>query len=677
MSLRICPADIAWRRIMKAITNAAGPPSPDVESMLNRLVEGVGHVPASDLARLRARLARWLPAAVGPLTVLYGPECVDAIVCRLIDAVGQALVERPEDLRAVDAAREVATDWFQSPDRIGYVAYTECFGPTVGDVAKRAEYLAELGVTYFHLMKVLEPRPAPNDGGFAVMDYRRVDPVLGTNDDLRALTGAMRDHGISVCIDLVMNHTAREHEWARRARAGEQRYRDYFLLFPDRTDPDQFEKTLPEVFPEFAPGNFTWDTDLKAWVWTTFNTYQWDLNYANPDVLVEMFEIMVHLANLGVDVLRLDAVAFTWKRLGTNCQNQPEAHLIVQVLRSFLSIAVPGVLLKAEAIVGPRELTAYVGAHQLNRPECHVAYHNQLMVMVWSALATRDAVLLRHAMASLPQTPQDAGWVTYVRCHDDIGWAVDDGDASAVGISPSLHRKFLAEFYRGDFPGTFARGASFSVNEETGDERTCGMTASLCGITHAVTSGDQDGISFGIRRLLLSYGITASFGIPLLYMGDEIALGNDTSYLQDPAKLDDSRWMHRPNMNWAATERRHVLGSVEHAVFEGIRRIFKIRATTPPLAQGGGVEVIDPGDHRVFGFVRHHPRHGRLLGLANLSEATVLLGADLLDVHHIGRSGDELLAGDLVRVTDHQIQLAPLALAWFTSDRTQRVLPNS
>ena len=674
---------------MKAITTT-GPTGPtgstdshgstgshEFNALSRRLAERARQEGTDPLEQVRrgARAERWLPQALGPLKSLYGADRVEAVAAELLAHALAAANERPAALRALDAEREVRSDWFQAPDRIGYVAYAERFGPTLADVAARTDYLAEIGITYFHLMKVLEPRPEPNDGGFAVLDYRRVDPGLGTNDDLRALTTTLRDRGISLCIDLVMNHTAREHEWACRARAGEQRYRDYFHCFPDRTQPDAFERSLPEVFPEFAPGNFTWDVDLNSWVWTTFNTYQWDLNYENPHVLIEMLDNMLYLANLGVDVLRLDAVAFTWKRLGTNCQNQPEAHLIVQVLRAFVSMAMPGVLLKAEAIVGPRELVAYLGAHELERAECHVAYHNQLMVMVWSALASRDAVLLRHAMRSLPATPHDAGWVTYVRCHDDIGWAVDDADASAAEVSGTMHRRFLAEFYRGDFPGTFARGASFSVNVETGDERTCGMAASLCGITDALERADGTALEYGVNRLLLAYGIAASFGIPLLYMGDELALGNDPDYTHELRHADDSRWMHRPRMNWDLAARRLEAGSPQQAVFDGIRNIFAIRSRTMPLSQGGGVEMLDPGDHRVFAFLRTHPRHGRLLGLANMSETTVLLGADVLDRADLGRGCTELLAGDRVRVSQHQIQLAPLTLAWFTLDATPRVLP--
>ena len=622
-----------------------------------------------------ARARRWLPRVEGPLAALYGPEGASALTTRLLGIAEDAAAARKPDLRDLDAARTADPGWFQATDRIGYVAYAELFGPTLGDVEARIGYLEELGVTYLHLMKVLESRPAPNDGGFAVSDYRAVDGGLGSLGDLERLADGLRRRGMSLCIDLVMNHTAREHQWAERARAGDPKYRDYYLVFPDRTQPDAYEATLPEVFPEIAPGSFTFDEHLDGWVWTTFNTYQWDLNYRNPDVLAEMLDVMLFLANIGVDVLRLDAVAFTGKRLGTNCQNQPEAHLIVQVLRAFVEIAAPGVLLKAEAIVGPRELTTYLGSHVRARAECQIAYHNQLMVMLWSALASGDARLATEAMAALPPTPTAAGWVTYVRCHDDIGWAVDDADAARAGVSGRDHRRFLAQWYRGDFPGSFARGQAFSVNEETGDERTCGMTAALCGITHAEASGDAAALDFALRRLRLLYGVAASFGMPLVYMGDEIALPSDSSYRHDPLRADDSRWAQRPVMDWVRAADRQRPETVAGRAFHAVRDVLAARRATPPLCQGGSVEILRVDDQRVLAFARSHPERGRLLGLANVSTSPASAPLDALAWAGVSEAAPEVFGSPGVERRDGRIHLPALTMAWFTDDREARVIP--
>ncbi|MFM2077094.1 MAG: Amylosucrase, partial [Actinomycetota bacterium] len=420
--------------------------------------------------RVAARARLWSPILRPLLDALYGDVTdTDALLQRLVGiATGGALARRAS-LEQLDIERETDPSWFQHSSMIGYVAYADLFGGTLQGVADHLDYLSELRVTYLHLMKVLRARDGANDGGYAVLDYRDVDPSLGTWADLEHLADQLHERGVSLCLDLVMNHTASDHEWAERARAGSDAHRRYYLVFPDRDEPDRYEAGLPEVFPEIAPGNFTWDDQLRGWVWTTFHDYQWDLNYANPDVLVEMLQIMIHLANSGVDVLRLDAVAFTWKRLGTNCQNQPEAHLIAQVYRALMAIAAPAVLLKAEAIVAPADLLPYLGVHRLERPECHLAYHNQLMVMLWSSLAAGDAALAAVAMQALPPTPASAGWVNYVRCHDDIGWAVSDDDAAAVGLNGPAHREFLARFYRGDFWQSFADGVAFSSNPDIGD----------------------------------------------------------------------------------------------------------------------------------------------------------------------------------------------------------------
>ena len=632
----------------------------------------------TDLVRFTTRRAQVIRDTRPAIAALYGEELADEVLGSLLASASRAISERDPELAVLDAGREADPTWFQAADRLGYVAYCEQFGPTIRDVEARVPYLRSLGVTYFHLMKVIAPRPEPNDGGFAVLDYRDVDPALGTMDDLRSLATVLRRNGITLCIDVVMNHTAREHSWAAAARSGDITKRAYYLLYADRVEPDDWEASLPEVFPEMAPGNFTWDAELNAWVWTTFNTYQWDLNYANPSVLVEMLDVMLFLANVGIDALRLDAVAFTWKVKGTDCQNQPEAHLIAQILRRFTNLAAPGVLIKAEAIVGPRQLTAYLGEHgaQGQRAECQLAYHNQLMVMTWSALASGDAVLMTAAMRRLSNAPRDAAWATYIRCHDDIGWAVDDDDAATVGINAPLHRRFLAEFYRGDFPGSFARGTSFSVNAETGDERTCGSTASLAGLVRGFDSGNDVDTQRAIKRIVLAYALASSFGMPLVYMGDEIGMRNDLSYLNDPSRAGDSRWMQRPRMDWESVERASMPGTVEHGVAEALRHVFRARADTPVLAQGGDSWIIDSGDHRVFGFGRYHPHSGRLLGLANVSTDDVILSTHPLELVGLDASAHEVLQTPGVGVWDGAIHIPALSVAWFVDDVAHRAVPH-
>lgn len=571
---------------------------------------------------------------------LYG-ERAEATLATVLDRIERA----PES-----PARDLPADWHQQPARVGYAAYADRFGGDLAGVEARIPYLVELGVDVLHLMSVLRPRDGENDGGFAVADYRSPDPRLGSLDDLRSLSHALRAAGVRLCIDLVLNHTSDDHEWARKARAGSAYHRALYHVFEDRTLPDQYERTLPHVFPELAPGNFTFVPELDGWVWTTFHGYQWDLDWANPDVLLEMVDVVLHLAALGVDMVRLDAIAFTWKRLGTDCQNQPEAHLVAAALRAVLRLAAPGVVTLAEAIVGPNHLLAYLD-------ECDLAYHNQLMVMGWSMLAERKATLATAALQRLDAAPAHAAWLTYVRCHDDIGWAVDDVDAAAVGLSGASHRAFLRAFYRGDFPGSFARGTPFS-NAPDGDERTCGMTSTLTGLATPMSDRDDGSDdAMALRRYLLLYALAFGYGgIPLIWMGDELALGDGPSGA-------DTRWRQRPAMDWAAAARRHDPATREGAVWAGLRRLVDARRTCSALHAAASVRPVDVGEPVVFAWLRHHDEHGTLLGLANVSEQEVRVAPVVFDLLGTAHAVDLLDPGARGAVAALST-LAPLQVRW-------------
>ena len=618
--------------------------------------------------RLIARIERWYPDAYEALASLYGGDIDVALFLDTLLATVLATVDvRSEALRALDEAREVDPGWFLDEAMVGYVCYADRFAGDLAGVIDHIGYLEELGVNYLHLMPLLAPREGANDGGYAVADHHAVDPALGTIDDLRNVADALRDRGISLCIDLVVNHTAREHAWARRAAAGEQRYRDYYLIYDDRDVPDAYESTVPEVFPDRAPGNFTWDEEVGGWVWTTFHDYQWDLNYANPDVFAEMFAIICDLANLGVEVLRLDAVPFMWKRMGTDCQNQPEAHLVIEGFRALVRMATPAVLFKAEAIVPPGQLVQYLGAHDTQRPECDLAYHNQLMVVLWSSVAARDARLAAHALERMRTPPPHTTWMTYVRCHDDIGWAIMAEDAAATGVDGFGHRTFLIDFFAGDFPGSFARGARFGCNPHTGDARTSGTAASLAGIEQALELDDPVLLDAAVSRLLLLYATIYGWGgIPLVYMGDEVGLRNDHGYLDDPNRAADNRWMHRPPMDWDAAGRRAVPGTLESRLFAGFRRLADARASTPQLQEmGSTVRPLHHDNPRVLAWARSHPRYGAMLGLANVDDASQTVATQLCDRTGL-RDPDDVLGLWPAAVRDDRIHLPPLSVLWVT-----------
>ncbi|WP_432505572.1 alpha-amylase family protein [Kineococcus arenarius] len=613
------------------------------------------------------RVQRWWADLHGGLAAVHGPDVAEQLGTRLLRAAAAAYAEREPELHRLDQARTLRPDWFQEPSMLGYAAYTERFAGTIAGVHERLDLLGELGVTYLHLMPLLRPRDGDSDGGYAVADYRSVRADLGTLDDLRELTRALRGRGISLVLDLVLNHVAREHPWAQAARRGEARYRDYFHVFSDRRMPDAYERTLPEVFPDFAPGNFTVEPELDGWVWTTFNSFQWDVNWANPDVLVEYAEIVLFLANLGVEVLRLDAIAFMWKRMGTNCQNQPEVHALTQVLRALTRIACPAVLLKAEAIVAPEDLVHYLGSGRHHGRVSDLAYHNTLMVQVWSMLAAQDAHLGARALAALPAAPASTAWITYVRCHDDIGWAISDADAAAVGLSGPAHRSFLSDFYSGAFPGSWARGLVFQENPATGDRRISGSAAALVGLVAAQESGDPAAVDEAVARLLLAHAVVMAWGgIPVIWMGDELGLSGDAHWAREPGHEGDNRWAHRPWMDPDALAARHDATTVPGRTFAGLARLARVRASLPHLHASLAPQVLDVADPGVLAVVRRHAE-GDLLCLYNVTGQWRPFPGHLLAELGLADSVDALTDRPASIGGDGDVWLAPWSATWLST----------
>jgi amylosucrase len=613
------------------------------------------------------RLDRSAPDLWPMLDALYGkhPD-FEAFRAGLLKTLRKGWAARPADLKRLDLKRDLEPDWFQRSDMAGYVFYVDRFAGNLRNVLDKLDYLTDLGITYVHFMPCLKPRPGDSDGGYSVMDYRQINPAYGTMADFEEVSAALRARGMSLCIDLVLNHTAKEHAWAKKAAKGDARYQDYYLMFDTPEMPNRYSETLVEVFPDNAPGNFTHYPDFGKWVWTTFNEHQWDLNWANPQVFIEIVDIMLNLANRGVDVLRLDAVAFMWKRLGTRCQSEPEVHMLLQALRACSRIAAPAVIHLAEAIVAPAEMLPYLGRGQHDGKEGNLAYHNSLMVQFWSALATRDTRLMRHVLAThFPETLRNATYATYIRCHDDIGWAITDEDAAAMGMSGNAHRAFLSEFYEGGFPGSFAQGALFQVNEATGDKRISGSFASLAGLEKAQNTNSVSDVERAVQRILMGHALIASFGgIPLIYMGDELALQNDYSYLNVPEHAHDSRWVHRPRMDWEAVERRHDGNSPSAQVFWGTRHILTRRSATKALHAAHGTRIVFPDAAGVFAFVRLAPT-GVVLCLFNFTESWQHVSESW------ARAQDVVLMHDAL--SDHPVEthggnivLPPYARVWLT-----------
>ena len=634
-----------------------------LERILPRLEqEFAGCGTADEWATFRRRLTAHFPSLFRLLVDLYGSR-YDFFyhLERILALAAQMWLERPADLKELDAAREADATWFQAQQMLGGVCYVDLFAGDLKRLRDRLPYFQELGLTYLHLMPLFKSPAGDNDGGYAVSDYRTVDPRLGTMDDLRALAADFRKAGISLVLDFIFNHTSDEHRWAQAARAGDPDYVDYYFLFPDRTLPDAYDRTLREIFPDKHPGSFTYWPEIGKWVWTTFNRFQWDLNYANPAVFRDMAGEMLFLANVGAEVLRLDALAFTWKQMGTVSESLPQVHLLVQAFNTVLRIAAPALLFKSEAIVHPDEVARYISPD-----ECQISYNPLLMALLWNSLATREVRLLRHSMSYRFQIDPACAWVNYVRSHDDIGWTFDDGDAGRLGINGYDHRRFLNEFYTGRFPNSFARGLPFQENPRTGDARISGTLASLAGLERALQTGEAEAVEHAMRRIVLVHAVILSIGgIPLVYLGDEIGQLNDYGYRADPAKVVDSRWVHRPPLDATRLDQRRDPATISGQVYARLSRLIEVRKATPGFA-GNRMDVINVGSDHVFGFVRTHEGQ-RIVVLANFSEHGQTLDANELRLYGLSYGFEELISGRAVRLDGDQFFLEPYEVVWLAA----------
>ncbi|MEN9620806.1 MAG: hypothetical protein RL499_999 [Actinomycetota bacterium] len=594
-----------------------------------------------------ARTSAELPRIEALMTRLYGVDRVESELAALVTQLAASWQQRSPDLRAVDAARLADPDWFQSNQMLGGVCYVDRYATDLEGVRARIPYFRELGLTYLHLMPLFEAPAENSDGGYAVSSYREVNPALGDMAQLQSLAAELRANGIALVLDFIFNHTSNEHEWAQRAIAGDREFENYFWVFDGREQPDAFEATAREIFPDDHPGSFVpfpnpdgtvpSRAEAQRWVWATFHTFQWDLNYSNPAVLRAMAGEMLFLANQGIDVLRMDAVAFIWKQLGTSCENLPEAHVLIQIFTAALRIAAPAVMFKSEAIVHPDQVVEYISVD-----ECRISYNPLQMALIWNSLATRDARMLQQALDRRHNLPPGTAWVNYVRSHDDIGWTFADEDAAELGIHGFDHRRFLNSFFVNRFPGSFARGIPFQDNPKTGDCRISGTTASLAGL--------EAGDAGAIGRILLAHSIVLSTGgIPLIYLGDEVGQLNDPHWADLPAQADDSRWAHRPHYPAELYAQRTDPTTDAGRIFAGLQHLIAVRRATPEFS-GGTLIGFDTKNPQVLGYQRPGPA-GPVVCFANVADQPQTIAAltlsglpgtmiDLLtDARHSPRAG--------------------------------------
>ena len=571
-------------------------------------------------------------------TELYGNPSMFAELCDRMEVFYQ---ERAEDLKALDGKRQADPGWYKSNDMLGMMFYIDNFAGNLKGVESRLDYLEKCNVNYIHLMPFLETPEGRSDGGYAVSDYRKVQENLGTMEDLENLTAACHKRGICVCMDFVMNHTSEDHAWAKKARQGDGEYMSRYFFFDNAQIPSMYEETMPQVFPSTAPGNFTWIEDAGHFVMTTFYPYQWDLNYQNPRVFNEMMYNFLYLANRGVDIIRIDAVPYIWKTLGTQCRNLPQVHTIVRIMRMICEIVCPSVLLLGEVVMEPEKVVPYFGT--LEKPECHMLYNVTTMATTWHTVATRDVRLLKRQLDIVNSLPKDYVFLNYLRCHDDIGWGLDYGFLMAQGMRELSHKRYLNDYFQGFEGGSNSRGELYNADPVSGDARFCGTTASMCGIEKAGFEQDDAAMQRAVQLdLMLHAYMFMQSGIPVLYSGDETAQVNDYTYKEDPLKADDSRYIHRGAMNWELAENRSDSETVEGKVFQALGRLEKIRKSEKVFMADADTWTIDTWDQAVLCMGRCYEGE-KIIGLFNFSESNRIAWINETDGDYVDLiSGEEM-----------------------------------
>lgn len=547
---------------------------------------------------------------------LYGN---DAMYAELCEQMHDYYLKRSTELKKRDIKKEKNPDWFKEKEMLGMMLYIDNFAGNLKGVEKKLAYLKECNVNCLHLMPFLDTPKGKSDGGYAVADFRKVRLDLGTMKDLARLTEKCHENGMNVCMDFVMNHTSEEHEWAKRARAGEGEYMSRYFFYDNGDIPARYEETVPQVFPTTAPGNFTWLPEIGHYVLTTFYPYQWDLNYRNPRVFNEMMYNFLFLANQGMDIIRIDAVPYIWKELGTSCRNLKEVHTIVRMMRMIAEIVCPSVILLGEVVMEPEKVVPYFGT--VEKPECHMLYNVTTMATTWNSIATRDIRLLKKQMDIVSRLPKQYTFLNYLRCHDDIGWGLDFDTLKQWGMEEPSHKRYLNDYFTGKVADSISRGELYNDDPVTQDARFCGTTASMCGIEAAGFEGNAEKMQTAIQEdlMLHAYMLTQS-GIPMLYSGDELGQVNDYSYKDDAEKASDSRYLHRGAFLWELADKRKDLSTVQGQLFQMLNRLEQIRRQENVFSQEAEVYTYDVHNDSILGILREY-KGERFIALFNFSES--------------------------------------------------------
>ena len=581
----------------------------------------------------------------------------------LFECMDKYKAERSKDLLSMDKKQR---NWYFGQDIVGMTLYTDLFAGNLKKLSQKIDYFNDLGITFLHLMPLLKPREGENDGGYAVEDYRNIDPRLGSMEDFLKLVKELRKNNIKVCIDYVINHVAKEHVWAQEALKNDKLKQDYFIMFDTDEMPNRFNRTVPEVLPDKCPGNFTYYPEIKKYVFTSFSEFQWDLNFQNPYVFNGMTDNLLFLANLGINMIRLDAIPFMWKQVDTTCRNLDPIHDLLKMFNLIKEEVCPSLALLGEAIVEPQEIVKYFGNE--TDPECEVMYNANLMVDIYNAFAARDVRLIT-IDANRFQTPHRGTWMNYVRCHDDIGWGFNEQAIKSFGLDPYLHKQFLIKFYGNEYPGSFSKGEMYQFNPLTHDARTNGTLASLLGLEKAIDTKQEYRRYESIRRINLAHAVILTYrGFPLIYSGDEIASLNDQSYKLDPDKKLEGRWVHRPFFDWKRSKNKGILGTVEYDVYQNLKKLIEIRKKLPYLQGQANQYALDLNNQSVLGIIRQI-KSQTFFALFNFSEQTQWVKTDHLRQLFNGTMAVDLIQGRRFNLNDETIELSPYEYIWCVKDK--------
>jgi len=585
----------------------------------------------------------------------------------LLDTLETLFKNRPAELKKQDIERLNSGNWYQSEKMVGMQLYVDRFNKNINGLKEKLPYFEDLGINLLHLMPITTRPSGENDGGYAVNSYHEIDSKYGSKEDFITFAKKAGEKNMFLMLDFVVNHTSDEFEWAEKAKKGNLHYQNYYYTYSDRHIPDEFEKTLPEIFPQSAPGNFTYNEEMEKWVMTCFNTYQWDLNYRNPEVFIEMLGNLMSLANLGIDIIRFDALAFLWKKIGTLSQNLPEAHTLISLFRMCLQVIAPGVVLLAEAIVAPRNIIKYFGEDIKEGNECEVAYNASLMALLWNSIATKKTSLMVKSLMEIPNKPKDATWINYIRCHDDIGLGYDDDFVRSMGWDPTAHKQFILNYYCGNLEWSPSKGLMFMYNPKNGDGRITGSAASLLGLETALEQKNKNIIDYAIAKILMMHGIILTYGgIPMIYAGDEIGTLNDYTFEQDQDHVNDNRWVNRPMHNWSVvSELQKVDDSPAAIIYDRLKNMIRLRKEHNVFEDSNSLKIHGSPNPHIFVYQQTNENKSVWV-LSNFNEVSETLHISwLLSIGiHAGKNSMDLLTGKTIELTHNELPIKPYQQFW-------------